>query len=60
MNSIERKRRRSNWLILGVSALGIVLANAFNTPQIANDAVILFSTVMGLSMLFGIVGLVTD
>ena len=39
---------------------GNLVNGTIDTLQIANDAVILFSTVMGLSMLVGIIGLVTD
>lgn len=60
MNPFERKRRRSSWSILGISALGLVLANVFNTPTVADDTVAVFAAIMALSMLVGIVGLIAD
>ena len=60
MNPFERKRRRSSWSILGISILGLVLANVFNTPTVADDAVAAFAAIMALSMLVGIVGLITE
>lgn len=60
MNPFERKRRRSSWSILGISTLGLVLANVFNTPTVADDTVAVFAAIMALSMLVGIVGLIAD
>lgn len=58
MRSIETKRKQSSWMVLALGILGIIFGNSFS--DIGSDTTIVWSAIMVLSMLTGIIGIMTD
>ena len=58
MRSIETKRKQSSWMVLALGVLGIMFGNSFS--DIDSGTMTVWFTIMVLSMLTGILGILTD
>jgi len=58
MKSIQSKRKQSSWIIMILGTSGIIFGRSFN--DIPYDTMLVWSAIMVLAMLTGIIGILED